>query len=341
MGYKVLINNIFDLINSTATREDQLSVGFGFLLKQYSRLLGVFLQKIDVTVSKNELKKFDIESQVEYWKHNSRIDLQLNALDTWFILCESKVVSTKAEVLVKQLKKYVNILNENKKFYEKGQRLVVITPRMIADNDIKRLKKELNVSEEILKFLSWDDLVSLVDLLPRTELLTLFHKYLGDSMNNIRSVNERKVKEVEEVLVVFTNPAFWEMTLQKNIAVQRRGACDAQYIAFLRTHLPGKDKSQITHIAKVSTTQFVPRKTMIEGLAPNLKGKLIQHSDEREHKNWDMEHKQYNLKPGSLVPLASPIIHNVSGIQVSFRTTFAELLKAKTTKDMKKGKLSV
>lgn len=335
----MLRNNIFDLINKTATREDQLSLGFGFLLKQYPRLLGVFLQRIDVSVPKKELKKFDIESQVEYWKHNSRIDLQLNTLDQWFILCESKVVSTKPEVLVKQLKKYVNILNENKAFYEKGQRLVVIAPQMIADDDIKRLKRELNVSEEILKFLSWDDLVSLIELLPRTELLTLFHKYLGDSMNNIRAINERKIKEIEEVLVVFTNPAFWEMTLQKNIAVQRRGACDAQYIAFLRTHLPEKDKSQITHIAKVSTTQFVPRKTMIEGLPKNLTDKLVQHGEKRGA-DWDKEHKQYNLKPGSLIPLANPIIHNVSGIQVSFRTTFAELLKAKTTKEIKKGRRS-
>ena len=332
------VKNIFELIKKFDKAEDQLSGAFGFLLANYPKFRAAFLEKINVRVDKKMLRQFDVETQVTYPKQQSRLDLLLTARDHWFILCESKIVSTKREVLAEQLRKYVSILEENEEFYEGGQRLVVILKHPLRKTEIDRLSKSLKCSRECLKVLSWEDLINLASMCPRTELLKLFQDYLGDSMHNKRSMNERKLKDVEEVLVIFTNPIFWEMTKIKNIAVQKRGASDAQYIAFLRTHLPKPHKSLITHIARVETTQFVPRRTMLEGLPKKLKREIEAHNKARNHEDWEKDHKQYNLKPGSMVELAKPIVHDVPGLQLSFRTTFAELLKANTTKDVKKGR---
>ncbi len=333
------VNNIFELIKKFNNAEDQLSAAFGFLLAHYPKLRSAFLRKIGVSINREILRQVDIETQVEYPRQKSRIDLQLIAQDRWFILCESKIASAQAEILAEQLKKYVQIIKENKEYYQDGQRLVVILRYPIPNVEIKRLAGLLNCTEKFLKVLSWEDLINLAGIGPRTKLTRLFQEYLGDSMHNKRSMKERKVKDVEEVLVIFTNPIFWEMTEIKNIAVQSSGTTDAQYIAFLRTHLkkPFAHKSLITHVARVETTEFVARKTMLEGLPRKLQKRLREHSSERKGHDWKKMHKQYNLKPNSMVKLANPVIHNVPGIQVKFRTTFAELLKAKTTAEMDKG----
>ena len=44
----MLVNNIFNLINKFGPAEDQLSAGFGFILKNYPKILMAFLKKLEL-----------------------------------------------------------------------------------------------------------------------------------------------------------------------------------------------------------------------------------------------------------------------------------------------------
>ncbi|MBU1993027.1 PD-(D/E)XK nuclease family protein [Patescibacteria group bacterium] len=292
------------------------------------------MKKLDIIVGAKELRNIDIETQVSYDSGTSRIDLQILLQNRFLIFLESKIVSTKIDNIYNQLKKYRKILESKRLEFEKI-RLIYIGKYPPTEKESEKLRRKLKLKNREFLFFSWQDLLKLTSHLSRQWLGKLFNNYIGDSMFNKKQIKEQKLKNVVDVLVIFTNPAFWEMTSYKKIAVQKNAAPDAHYIAFLRTHL--RPKSAITHIAEVESTEInVPRKNMLIGLPPKVMKALLEFMKKR-NANLEDGHKEYKLKAGSLVPLAHPIVSQGQGAQVNFRTTMAELLKAHTTKDIRKG----
>ena len=99
-----------------------------------------------------------------------------------------------------------------------------------------------------------------------------------------------------------------------------------------------KQRSAITHIAEVDSTETnMPRRKMLGGLPRKTKKNLLEHIKKRG-KDIEGTHKEYRLKNGSLVSLAHPIPHIGRGPMVNFRTTMGELLRAKSTAEIRKGK---
>ena len=161
-------------------------------------------------------------------------------------------------------------------------------------------------------------------------------------MHNKKIIQEQKIKNISDVLVIFTNPTFWEMTLQKNIAVQAKSSPDTRYIAFLRTHLKNKkgkrERSGITHIAEVDYTELRPRNEMFEGLNKKTKDDLYRHVVTQRKRELNELHKVYFLKKDSIRELPRKIDHHGAGVMVKFSAKMSDLLCAKTTRDIKKGR---
>ena len=332
----MLVDNIFKLVNKFSKEEDQLSANFGFMLKNDKEILKSFFKKLRVSVRPGELKQIDIETQVPYDSGKSRIDLQIIIPNKLLIFLESKIASTKVAAVYEQLKKYREILMARKSEYG-GIRLVYVGKLPLSEGEINALRRKLKLKPGEFLFFSWEDLLNLARVSRKKELVNLFNSYIGDSMHNKKIIHEQKLKKVVDVLVVFTNPAFWEMTCKKNIAVQGNSAPDAHYIAFLRIGLPERKRSAITHIAEVEYTEInVPLKTMFVGLPIETKRALVQHLKSREI-DLARTHKHYVLKKGSLVPLAREIIHDSNKGMLYFRTTMKELLRVKTTRGIKVG----
>jgi len=335
---EMLVNNIFNLVNKFGTAEDQLSAGFGFILKNHPKVLMALLKKLGLPIDKKIIKITDIETQVVYESGNSRIDIQLNCPGNFLVFIESKVGAVRPNDMVNQLKKYKDILVSRRSEYPEGIRLVYVGKYKISENDTKYIAGQLRMKGGEFLYLSWEDLIKLTDMVREKEIIKLFHDYISDSMYNKKIIGEQKIKNVVEVLVMFTNPTFWEMTKVKNIAVQKNSAPDAKYVAFLRTHLPDRKRSAITHIAEVEYTEInVPREKMLEGLPQNIKNELVKHMKDRGV-DLDAGHKNYVLKKDSIVALAREIEHVGNAGMVNFRTTMSELLRAKSTKEMKKGR---
>jgi len=224
----MLVNNIFNLINKFGPAEDQLSAGFGFILKNYPKILMAFLKKLELPFYGKILKITDIETQVVYESGSSRIDIQLNCPGNFIVFIESKVNAVKPSDIVVQLNKYRDILINRNNEYPEGIRLVYVGKYKISESEEKYITAQLRMKEKEFLYLSWEDLIKLTDIVREKEIIKLFHDYVSDSMYNKKIISEQKIKNVVEVLVMFTNPAFWEMTKIKNIAVQKNSAPDAK-----------------------------------------------------------------------------------------------------------------
>lgn len=324
------LNNIFSLVRGK--QEDQLSIDFGFVLKNYPKILDVFLRQIGISLNKKELKVVDIETQTTYNSGESRIDLHIEVPNRFLIFVESKIVI--AHNIDKQLRKYSKILDKERTRFE-GVRLVYINKYPISNEKKKIITAKLRLKCEEFSVFSWEELLRLTKPCENKEIIKLFNEYIGDSMNNKKYIGDQKIKNIKEVLVVFTNPAFWELTKKKNIAVQRNAAPDARYVAFLRTGRTDNNgrhiKSAITHVARVQSIEsYVPIKEAFSGFS-----KLLKRAHER---GWDSKrdtHKHYNLE--GIVTLAHEIPHLGNKGMVNFSTTLGELLKAKSTKDIRLG----
>lgn len=341
----MLTDNIFKLLKKVSKDEDQLSAAFGFLLKEDSDILRNFLSKLGIQLTRQELKKVDIETQVPYvFKSKvSRIDLQLEIPGKCLIFLESKIVPTKTERIIKQIKHYNEILRNKEAEYKDGTRLIYVAKDAIDKGQIEEIQRSLNRRSSEFAFFSWENVLALTESNKSKDrrITELFNDYIGDTMHSKKIVGEQKVKNISDVLVIFTNEHFWNMTLQKNIAVQRESSPDARYVAFLRTHLRNKNgrhaRSSITHIAEVDYTELRPRKEMFQGLNERTKKGLIQHVEERKQ-GFEGMHKVYILKKGSLRELSHKIDHYGKGIMVKFSAKMSDLLCAKTTQDIKKGR---
>jgi len=339
-------DNVFKLLKKVSKDEDQLSAAFGFLLKEDSDILRNFLSKLGIQLSKHELKKVDIETQVPYvFKSKpSRIDLQLEIPGKYLIFLESKIVPTKTERIIEQIKSYNEILRHKEGEYEHGTCLVYVAKDAINKQHIEKIKKSLNRKAGEFMFFSWEDLLALTAQCKNRNRRTikLFSDYIGDTMHSKKIIQEQKVKNISDVLVIFTNRVFWKLSLQKNIAVQSKGGPDARYIAFLRTHLENeqrkRERSGITHIAEVDYTELRPRREVFEGLDKKTKSELYEHTVTQRKQKLDELHKVYFLKKDSIKALPRKIDHYGPGIMVKFSAKMSDLLCAKTTRDIKKGR---
>lgn len=341
----MLTDNIFKLLKKVSKDEDQLSAAFGFLLKEDTAILYNFLNKLGISINKRELKIVDIETLVPYVfkSKTSIIDLQLEIPGKCLIFLESKIVPTKVNRILTQIMPYNNILKSKETEYEGGTRLVYVARDQISKQQISILAKRLHRSKEEFLFFSWENLLALIASCKRKNrrIIELFSDYIGDTMHSKKIVGDQKVKNISDVLVIFTTPYFWEMTLQKNIAVQKKSSPDARYIAFLRTHLKNekekRERSGITHIAEVDYTELRPEADMLKGLDKDTKSRLTKHMRARGV-DFTALHKIYVLKPGSIKELTHKIDHHGAGPMVKFSAKMSNLLCAKTTRDIKKGR---
>ncbi|KYK34790.1 MAG: hypothetical protein AYK22_04770 [Thermoplasmatales archaeon SG8-52-3] len=326
----MLVDNIFELVNKFSKEEDQISANFGFILKNNKKILDKFLKIIDIELRPRELKEVDIETQVSYDGGKSRIDLQLTIYDRFIVFIESKLYKNE-EKIFDQLLKYKKILEKKRGEYDGNFRLVYVNKQPIKPDIIQRLMKRLGLTEREFFFFSWENLVNLTEECPNRETVKLFKKYIGDAMYAKKVIKEQKIKDIVEVLVVYTEPAYWELAKKKGIAVQGNSTPDARYIAFLRTHRGKKKRSAITHIAEVKYTEsHVPRRITYEGF-PNL-------VERAEKRGQDLEgtHKHYYL--GEIVKLSREIPHlkgEGSKAQVNFRTKMSELLRVESVGKIK------
>lgn len=330
----MLVGNIFSLIHGK--QEDQLSSSFGFILKNNRPILKKFLEHINIRLTEKELKAVDIETQTTYDSGESRIDLHLLIPNRFLIFLESKIVT--APKIDAQLLKYSKILNKNRGNYE-GVRLVYVNKFPLRREDLEKLRHRLRLRHNEFFFFSWEDVLNLTSVAKNKETIKLFSNYIGDSMFSKKIIGEQKIKNVVDVLVVLTRPAFMEIHRRKNMAVQINGAPDAHYLAFQETGRPNGQRSAITHIAEVEYTENnVPRKDMLKGLPIKVQQSLLAHMKAR---NADLNgvHKQYVFKPGSFKKLAREIPSVGAGPMVKYKTTMGDLLRAETTKDLRKKKV--
>jgi len=331
------VDNIFSLLNKFDKEEDRISAGFGFLLKQNKKMLGAFLRKINVKASDRELKCVDIETQVDYYSDKSRIDLQLKIYGHFLVFLESKIVKNEDNI-IKQLDKYAEILNSLKDQYNNRVRLVYIGKHRINNDKLESMFSKINIDRDKTFFFCWEDLLKLDEQYGKGKIFTQFNSYMGDRMYSKKVIKEQRLKDIIEVLIIHTNEENWKLIQLKNLAVQRNGTPDAQYLAFYRTHRKDKKGKKIpqaiTHIADVISTETnVPRSETVKGV-PDLKRWYDQ-----KNRELSGTHKHYNL--GKLIKLEReiPFIKGRKSIgQTKFKTKMSELLCAKTVSDLKRLK---
>ena len=141
------VDNIFQLVNKFSMQEDQVSAGFGFILKNNRKLLRRFMNKIQLQLKPKELKSVDIETQVPYDSGRSRIDLQLTIYDKFLVFIESKLYKNEEKILT-QLLKYKNVLTSRRTEYNGNIRLVYVNKQPIAKGVIQNLRKRLGLYEK-------------------------------------------------------------------------------------------------------------------------------------------------------------------------------------------------
>ena len=332
------VDNIFELVKKYDKEEDQISAGFGFVLKNNPGILRRFLTEVGLDLKPKELKVVDVETQVEYGSWKSRIDLQLTIYGKFLVFVESKLHESGR--VSGQLARYAKILESKRPEYD-DVRLVYVSRQAVREEDIQKLRERLTLSENEFFLFSWEDMVKLTEECRTTETIKLFKEYVGDTMYAVKRIKEQKIKDIVEVLVCYTNPVFWDLVREKGIAVQGDSTPDAIYIAFLRTHRGKKRRAAITHIAKVMKTKsHVSRKETYER-SPGLQ-KFYE-----EHGHLEGTHKHYLL--AKRVRLAREI-PSLAGErpkgQVNFQTTMSELLRVnsvggiKTLRQLERSKKS-
>ncbi len=327
-------DNVFHLLNRFGNQEDQISAGFGVVLRANPPVLLALLRLLGIpkkVLAKKDLKHTEVETQVSYTgeeDERSRIDLQVRLAGRFSIFLESKLGTT---ALGKdQLGKYAAILKSERGMYE-YIRLVLVTQfdrRAEGEKWAKTLRTTAGLKSGEFCYFRWEEVRGLVQnkaVNGKTRFLNkLFLEYVGDMMSDKKVIRDQVIKKVPEVLIISTDPDWWELTLRERIACQKNNTPDARYIAFYRT----KPEAAITHIAEVDSTEknLLPRHTYRNYRNLIDKGKI---------RGWiDKPHKVYHLKELIELPLHIRKRRRKPGIRRNAFKTISELLGARYVDDL-------
>jgi len=328
-------DNIFHLLNRFGNREDQISASFGVVLGANPPVLLALLRLLRIPtkgLTKKDLKLIEVETQVSHTTkedEHSRIDLQLRLPGRFIVFLESKLGTT--AVGRNQLGKYATILRAEREMYD-HTRLVLVTQfdrRDEGEEWAERLRATAGLRPGEFRYIRWEEVRRLVEETTtngRTAFLNkLFLNYMGDMMSDKKVIKDQVIGRVPEVLIISTDPDWWELTLKEHIACQNNQATDARYVAFYRT----KPESAITHFAEVEWTEKnVPNEYTYRNF-PKIKKKG------KERRWLGKPHKVYHLK--ELVELPIPI-RKRRGASATIRgrvvKTMSELLNARYLDDL-------
>ncbi len=333
-------DNVFHLLNRFGNQEDQISAGFGVILQVNRPVLLRLLNLLRIptrSLTRKDLELIDVETQVSYTgkeDERSRIDLQIWLPGKFVIFLESKLGNT--ALGKNQLGKYAAILKNEREMFD-YVRLVLATQFDRSEEGEKwaktaRAKAGLKLDE--FSYLRWEEIRLLVERTGgngKTSFLNkLFLSYVGDMMSDKKVIKDQVIRKVPEVLIISTDPDWWDLTVREGIACQKNNTPDARYIAFYRT----EPVSAITHVAEVEWTEKNVPNDRTYRKYPRLQKKL------RDRRSLGQPHKVYHLKELVELPMHIRKRPGKPPIREKAFKTMSELLSARYVDDLVRVKAS-